>query len=96
MQKTEKPQDFALRTEDYAVAIVQLFAILPKTTAAQQLGKQMLRAGTSVGAHYAEARHSRSTAEFISKVDGGRQEMQETLYWLRLIARTGSCRSLIG
>lgn len=48
----------------------------------------MLRCGTSVGAHYAEASHAKSIPDFISKCDGARQEMQEFLYWLELIVRS--------
>lgn len=44
-----------------------------------------VRAGTSVGAHYREASRSRSDAEFISKIEGGLQELEETAYWLELL-----------
>jgi four helix bundle protein len=50
------------------------------------LGKQLLRSGTSVGAHFREATRSRSDAEFISKVEGALQELDETVYWLELLA----------
>jgi four helix bundle protein len=58
---------------------------LPKSTEAQVIGKQMIRAGTSVGAHYREATRSRSTAEFVSKIEGGLQELAESSYWLELL-----------
>ncbi|MFQ5436955.1 MAG: four helix bundle protein [Anaerolineae bacterium] len=58
---------------------------MPKTTEAQVLGKQVLRSGTSVGAHYREANRSRSDAEFISKIDTALQELDETAYWLDLL-----------
>ena len=81
----EKPTEFMIRTEQLALRIITLFSALPKTTVAQVLGKQVLRSGTSVGAQVAEANHSKSTADFVSKIDGARQEVEETLYWLRLI-----------
>jgi four helix bundle protein len=49
----------------------------------------MLRSGTSVGAHYREATRSRSDAEFISKLEGGLQELEETNYWLELLLDSG-------
>jgi len=49
------------------------------------LGKQMLRSGTSVGAHYREARRAKSDADFVSKMEGGLQELDETAYWLELL-----------
>jgi four helix bundle protein len=49
------------------------------------LGKQALRAGTSVGANYREVNRARSRAEFISKLGDCLKEADETLYWLELL-----------
>lgn len=70
--------DLRSRTKTFAVRIVRLYGALPKSTEAQVIGKQLLRSGTSVGAHYREAQRARSTAEFISKVEVGLQELEET------------------
>ncbi|MEL7143716.1 MAG: four helix bundle protein [Cyanobacteria bacterium J06573_11] len=78
-------QDLRVRTKDFALRIIKLYAVLPKSTEAQVLGRQVLRSGTSVGAHYREATRARSTAEFISKIEGGLQELEETIYWLELL-----------
>src|ERR1043165_913245 len=78
-------RDLQLRTKPFSLRIVRLYASLPKTTEAQILGKQLLRCGTSVGAHYREAKRARSTAEFISKIEGGLQELEESAYWLELL-----------
>jgi four helix bundle protein len=69
-----------VRTKAFALRIVLLSAALPKSTEAQVLGKQVLRSGTSVGAHYREAHRARSTAEFVSKLECGLQELDETCY----------------
>jgi len=53
------------------------------------MGKQLLRSGTSVGAHYREAVRSRSDAEFISKIEGGLQELEESVYWMELLVESG-------
>jgi four helix bundle protein len=78
-------QEMKLRTKAFALRIVRLFGALPQRVEAQILGKQMLRSGTSVGAHYREACRARSPAEFISKMEGGLQELDETTYWLELL-----------
>jgi four helix bundle protein len=62
-----------------------MYTALPKSPEAQVLGRQVLRSGTSVGAHYREAHRARSVAEFVSKIEGGLQELDETLYWLELL-----------
>jgi len=78
--------DLKWRTKQFGLRIIRLYSALPKTDVAQVLGKQVLRSGTSVGAHYREGVRSRSTAEFISKLEGGLQELEETAYWLELIS----------
>lgn len=77
--------DLRQRTKIFAVRIVKLYSALPKDTASQVIGKQLLRSGTSVGAHYREAQRSRSPAEFISKIEVGLQELEETDYWIDLL-----------
>src|SRR5215210_4151250 len=79
-------RDLRVRTKSFALRVIRLYASLPKTTEAQIIGKQLLRSGTSVGAHYREAKRARSTAEFISKIEGGLQELEETIYSLELLA----------
>jgi four helix bundle protein len=74
------------RTRNYALRILRLYNALPKTVPAQVLGKQLLRSGTSVGAQYREAHRAKSNADFISKIESVLQELDETAYWLELIA----------
>jgi four helix bundle protein len=78
--------DLKVRTKSFALRIVRMFSALPRTTQAQILGRQVLRSGTSVGAHYREACRARSVAEFLSKMQGGLQELEESAYWLELLA----------
>ncbi len=77
------------RTKLFSLHIVRLYSSLPKTTEAQVIGKQVLRSGTSVGARVREGRRSRSEAEMISKTEGALQELEETMYWLELLAESG-------
>jgi four helix bundle protein len=80
--------DLRLRTRQFALRIIRLFGALPQTVEAQVLGKQLLRSGTSVGAHYREGHRARSNPEFISKLEGGLQELEETTYWLELLVES--------
>ncbi len=52
------------------------------------LSKQLLRAGTSIGANVAEAQHAQSRADFQSKLNIALKEAVETEYWLRLLHAT--------
>jgi four helix bundle protein len=81
--------DLAERLKQFALRSIKLFSALPKTDEARVLGKQFLRSATSAGAHYREARRAKSDADFVSKVEGALQELDETEYWLELIGDSG-------
>jgi len=81
----QTPLDLKIRTKQFALQIIRLYTSLPKTTEAQVIGKQVLRSGTSVGAQYREAQRAKSDADFINKVEGSLQELDETGYWLELL-----------
>jgi four helix bundle protein len=80
--------DLRTRTKAYAIRIIRLYAELPNSIPAQVIGKQMLRAGTSVGAHYREAIRAKSDPDFVSKLEGALQELDETHYWIELLVDT--------
>jgi four helix bundle protein len=77
------------RTKAFALRIIRLYTALPKSIEAQVIGKQVLHSGTSVGAHVREGKRSRSDAELVSKIEGGLQELEETVYWLELLVDSG-------
>ena len=77
--------DLKQRTKAFALRIIKLYSALPPSTVAQTIGRQVLRSGTSIGAHYREASRSRSNAEYISKIELALQELEETIYWLELL-----------
>ena len=81
-----KDRDLIARTRRYALDIIQLYSDLPRSTVAQVLGRQLLKSGTSVGAHYREAKRAKSNLDFISKIEGALQELDETAYWLELLS----------
>lgn len=78
-------RDLKERTKRFALAIIQLVSELPKNTAGFELGKQLIRSGTSVGANYRSSQRGRSRAEFISKLSIVQEEADESVFWLELI-----------
>jgi len=77
--------DLKQRTKKFALRIITLYSALPKRAAGGVLGLQLLKSGTSPGAQYREAQRAKSDADFISKIEGALQELDETQYWLELI-----------
>ena len=83
--RLERVKELQDRTKRFAVAVVRFFSRLPKTEAASVIGRQLLRAGTSVAANYRAACRARSAADFISKISIVLEETDETLFWLELL-----------
>jgi len=82
-------QDLRTRTSEFALRIIRLYVGLPKTTEAQVIGKQVLRSGTSIGAHYREGHRAKSDADIVNKFETALQELDETDYWLELLVKAG-------
>ena len=71
------------RTYAFALKIIDLHKML---TAKNEyvLSKQLLKAGTSIGANVEEALAGQSRADFLSKMSIASKEARESNYWLRL------------
>jgi len=77
--------DLRERTKQFALRIIQLASMMPRTREGDIIAKQVVKSGTSVGANYREAGRARSKAEFTAKIGVVEQEADETLYWLEII-----------
>lgn len=86
--RLRKGADLEARTLEFAVAVVRFVSEWPRSEAAAVIGRQLLRAGTSVGANYREANRAESPSDFAHKVAIAVKEAAETEYWLLLCRRT--------
>jgi four helix bundle protein len=77
------------RTRKFAVRVVKTVAGFPRSAEGQILGRQLLRAGTSVGANYREANRAESKGDFVHKIGVAEKEAAETVYWLEICRDTG-------
>jgi four helix bundle protein len=90
------PEDLRSRTKKYALRVIRLFRALPRRDAvAEVLGKQLLRSATSVAAHYREACRAKSDLDFISKLEGAQQELDESDLWLELLAEANIIKPVL-
>jgi len=82
----ERKEALRRRTKAFAGDVVRLFIGLDKRREELRvLGKQLLRAGTSVAANYREASRARSNEEFVAKIELCASEADETQLWLELL-----------
>ncbi len=79
-------ETFRDRSFRFAVSIVRQYRVLSAgSVVPEHLARQMLRAGTSVGANLAEAQSASSRRDLIAKNAIALREARECAYWLRLI-----------
>ena len=81
--------DLDQRIYNFALEIVKLVRCLPKEVAAYEIGRQLLRAGTSIAANYEEARGAFSREDFTYKINTAFKEARESNLWLRLLKDSG-------
>jgi four helix bundle protein len=85
-----QPPEIRARSFAYALRAIKLYQYLQSQTtgAGWILGRQYLRAATSIGANIEEAQSGESRADFIHKLGVAQKEARESLYWLRLLAES--------
>lgn len=77
------------RTKQFALDVLQLISLLPRSTEGRIVANQLGRSGTSVGANYRAACRAKSKADFIAKLGIVEEEADESCYWLELIRDGG-------
>ncbi len=80
-----------VRDKSYAFAlrVVRTYRHLAEERHEYVLSKQLLRAGTSIGANVEEAVGGQSDRDFLSKMAIAYKEARETHYWIRLLRDSG-------
>ena len=68
----------------FALEIISIYKLL-KQHQEFEIGKQLLRSGTSIGANINEATAAQSKKDFIAKMSIASKEARETRYWLNLV-----------
>jgi four helix bundle protein len=82
-------QEFKDRTKKVGLCIIRVVEALPSTKAADVIGRQWLRSGTSIGASYRAACRGKSPADVIAKLGSVEEETDESIYWLEMLIEAG-------
>jgi four helix bundle protein len=83
------PHELRTRTKRLAIDIIRFCVALPPKDVERAIGRQLVRAGTSVGANYRAVCRARSDKEFIAKPGLTIEEADETTYWLEILVEAG-------
>ncbi len=74
------------RTFAFALAVVRFCRTLPHSAEGDVFRRQLLKAGTSVGANYRASCRGRTGKEKQAKLGIVLEEVDEVTYWLELLA----------
>ena len=91
--KQDFKRDLEGRLYKFAVQIVRLVQSLPADTASRELGRQLVRSGTSVTANVVEARAASSRKDYINFYTHALKSANETTLWLHLMKDTLNART---
>jgi four helix bundle protein len=83
------PVEMKQRTKRFALNVIKLVYSLPRGQAAEVIGRQLLKSGTSVGANYRAACRAKSSADFIHKMSIVEEEVDESGFWMELLEESG-------
>lgn len=83
----ERKYDLEERLLEYAAAIVKLTEAMPNTRAANHVGGQLLRSGTSPLFNHGEAQAAESPNDFVHKMKICLKELRESQRALKLIKK---------
>jgi four helix bundle protein len=76
------------KSKAFAVRIVRLYQFLTEQKREFVLSKQLLRAGTRIGANIREGTQAFSRNDFVFKMNTALKECNETCYWLEILYET--------
>jgi four helix bundle protein len=87
MSELYKNNDSVIAKKSYvfALEIISTYKILIQDKKEFVLSKQLLRAGTSIGANVNEAVCAQSKKDFVHKLSIALKEARETDYWIHLL-----------
>ena len=80
-----KHENLQARTKQFVLQVIKLCESLPHDDTSKILGRQLLRAGCSVGANYRAACRAKSKLAFISKMGDVLEEADESGFWIELL-----------
>lgn len=76
------------KSRDFAIDIINLYKWLCEIQHEYIMSKQLLRAGTSIGANVAEGVRGQTLPDFYAKMNIALKEANETSYWLDILHAT--------
>ncbi|HEX9760737.1 MAG TPA: four helix bundle protein [Candidatus Acidoferrales bacterium] len=86
---TSRPEELRERTKQFALRVLRMTRVLPRTEEAFVIRRQILRSAFSVAANYGAVCRARSPADFAAKMALVLEEADESNFWLEMLVAAG-------
>jgi four helix bundle protein len=83
------PDELKDRSKRFAVNVILFAKKIPKEAINDEIAVQLTDAASSTAAHYRAACRAKSRADFINKLGGAIEEVDESALWLEILAESG-------
>ncbi len=87
------PNQLKARTKKFAVNVILFAKAIPQDPINREIAAQLTDAATSTAAYYRAVCRAKSRADFINKLSGAIEEVDESALWLEILAEAGICAS---
>lgn len=88
------PDDLKARTKKFAVDVIRFAKAIPKDHINDEIASQLADAATSTAAHYRAVCRAKSRADFINKLSGAVEEVDESALWLEILREAEICSGI--
>ena len=85
------PDDLKARTKKFAVDVIRFSKAIPKDHINDEIASQLADSATSTAAHYRAVCRAKSRADFINKLSGAVEEVDESALWLEILREAQIC-----
>jgi len=85
------PQELKDRTKKFAVDVIRFAKAIPKEHINDEIASQLTDSATSTAAHYRAVCRAKSRADFINKLSGAVEEVDESALWLEILGEAAIC-----
>src|SRR5678815_3626920 len=85
------PDELKARTKKFAVDVIRFAKAIPKDHINDEIASQLADAATSTAAHYRAVCRAKSRADFINKMSGAVEEVDESALWLEILEEADIC-----
>lgn len=87
------PDELKARTKKFAVEVILFAKAIPVDPIDREIAVQLTDAASSTAAHYRAVCRAKSRADFIDKLSGAIEEVDESALWLEILSEAGICAS---